>query len=83
LSPNPGRTASPICPDLIYDRHNLDTNPLQHYKQGKKVRRKRILTDEELRAVWNAAGEIGGIFGAIVQLIMLTGQRRGEIAALG
>jgi len=21
LSPNPGRTASPICPDLIYDRH--------------------------------------------------------------
>jgi transposase InsO family protein len=23
LSPNPGRTASPICPDLIYDRHSL------------------------------------------------------------
>jgi transposase InsO family protein len=23
LSPNPRRTASPICPDLIYDRHNL------------------------------------------------------------
>jgi pimeloyl-ACP methyl ester carboxylesterase len=22
LSPNPGRTASPICPDLIYDRHS-------------------------------------------------------------
>src|ERR1700738_1878625 len=22
LSPNPGRNASPICPDLIYDRHN-------------------------------------------------------------
>jgi len=22
LSPNPGRAASPICPDLIYDRHN-------------------------------------------------------------
>jgi transposase InsO family protein len=21
LSPNPGRAASPICPDLIYDRH--------------------------------------------------------------
>jgi integrase len=35
-----------------------------------------------LRAVWSAADEIGGIFGAIVQLIMLTGQRRGEIAAL-
>lgn len=60
----------------------LETNPLQHYKQGKKVRRKRILTDDELRAVWSAAGEIGGIFGVIVQIIMLTGQRRGEIAAL-
>src|SRR5260370_31873070 len=23
LSPNLGRTASPICPDLIYDRHSL------------------------------------------------------------
>ena len=60
----------------------LETNPLQHYKQGKKVRRKRVLTDDELRAVWSAAGEVGGIFGVIVKLIMLTGQRRGEIAAL-
>src|ERR1700730_12879636 len=24
-SPNPGRTASPICPDLIYDRHRYDS----------------------------------------------------------
>ena len=60
----------------------LETNPLQHYKQGKKVRRKRILTDDELRAVWNAAGTDGGIFGVIVQIIILTGQRRGEIATL-
>lgn len=59
----------------------LETNPLQHFKQGKKVPRKRILTDDELRAAWSAAGEIGGIFAVIVQLIMLTGQRRGEIAA--
>jgi hypothetical protein len=58
----------------------LETNPLQHYKQGKKVRRKRILTDDELRTVWSAAGEIGGTFGVLVQLIMLTGRRRGEIA---
>src|ERR1700732_1408933 len=25
LSPNPGRAASPICPDLIYDRHTEQT----------------------------------------------------------
>ena len=24
LSPNPGRNASPICPDLIYDRHRCE-----------------------------------------------------------
>jgi integrase len=60
----------------------LEINPLQYYKQGKKPRRKRILTDDELRAVWRAADEIGGMFGVIVKLIILTGQRRGEIAAL-
>ena len=27
LSPNPGRTASPICPDLIYDRHRSGNHP--------------------------------------------------------
>ena len=28
LSPNPGRTASPICPDLIYDRHKKEKRSL-------------------------------------------------------
>lgn len=60
----------------------LETNPLQSYKQGKANRRKRILTDAELRAIWNASFQIEGLFGIIVRLIMLTGQRRGEIAAL-
>jgi integrase len=60
----------------------LETNPLQHYKQAKKTRRKRILTDEELRAVWYASFQLEGLFGIIVRLIILTGQRRGEIAAL-
>ncbi len=60
----------------------LKDNPLQHYKQSKKTRRKRVLTDDELRAVWSAAGQIDGMFGSIVRLLILTGQRRGEIAAL-
>jgi integrase len=60
----------------------LDTNPLQSFKQGKATRRKRILTDVELATVWDAAGDTEGLFSVIVRLIMLTGQRRGEIAAL-
>jgi integrase len=64
------------------DENYLTANPLQSFKQGKPKRRRRILSDDELRAVWLAAGQVGGPFGAIVKLILLTGQRRGEIAAL-
>jgi integrase len=47
------------------------------------VARERVLTDHELVKVWNAAAEIGYPFGTIVQLLILTGQRRGEIASMG
>ena len=42
--------------------------------------RDRMLSDEELRTVWNAAEQLGGLFGPMVQLLILTGQRRGEVA---
>jgi integrase len=42
--------------------------------------RERILDDKEVRAIWNACG--GDDFGAIVRLLLLTGQRRNEIADL-
>lgn len=44
--------------------------------------RSRILSDDELRAVWRRAETFGYPYGPIVQLLILTGQRRGEIAAL-
>jgi integrase len=44
--------------------------------------RDRVLTDPELRQVWQTADKMGGPFGAIVKLLILTGQRRGEIAGL-
>ena len=44
--------------------------------------RDRVLTDDELRSVWRAADEIGFPFGPIVQLLILTGQRRGEVAGM-
>jgi len=43
--------------------------------------RDRILTDQELRAVWRAAGQMG-VYGSLVQLLILLGQRRGELAGL-
>src|ERR1700730_12740850 len=41
--------------------------------------RDRILTDDELRLVWNAADGDGWPFGPLVKLLMLTGQRLGEV----
>jgi len=43
--------------------------------------RDRTLTDAELRVVWQAAGQMG-VYGSLVQLLILTGQRRGEITGL-
>lgn len=42
----------------------------------------RALSDDELRAVWNAAKGSPGSFGLALRLLMLTGQRRSEIAGL-
>jgi integrase len=46
------------------------------------VNRERVLTHDELRRIWHAAAEIGYRYGTIVQLLMLTGQRRGETSKL-
>jgi integrase len=44
--------------------------------------RDRVLDDKELRKVWLAAGELGHPHAGIVKLLILTGQRRNEIAGL-
>jgi integrase len=44
--------------------------------------RERVLTDPELRNVWQAADKVGGPFGALVKLLVLTGQRRDEVAGM-
>lgn len=46
------------------------------------VKETRALTDEELQAVWSAAGRVGWPYGSVVRALMLTGQRRREIAFL-
>jgi integrase len=44
----------------------------------------RALSDDEIRALWQAAGSLGSFasFGALVRLALLTGLRRGELAQL-
>ena len=47
---------------------------------GKEVRRDRVLDEAELRRVWHALPV--GDYGDIVRLLMLTGQRRDEVAGI-
>ena len=44
--------------------------------------RVRVLDDAEIRRLWLACEAIGGTAGACIKLLLLTGQRRGEIAHL-
>jgi integrase len=60
----------------------IDVEPTAALKRSRQRKRARALRNDELQKVWNAATEQSYPHGTIVQLLMLTGQRRGEIAAL-
>lgn len=49
---------------------------------GDEVARDRVLSEDELRAVWQAASETPYPFGPFLQLLILTAQRRDEVAGL-
>jgi len=64
-----------------YRKHYFDRNPIERMRPPHSyVARQRVLTNEELKLIWNAAGE--SAFGRIVKLLILTGQRVGEISHL-
>lgn len=66
-----------------FKRGYVDASPVARFEPPQQIKfRTRILSDEELRAVWKAAETIGGNFGKITQLLILTGQRRSEIGSL-
>jgi integrase len=61
----------------------LEASPCLGMKAPTKIkRRQRRLKDSDLIGVWHAARQIGWPFGSIVQLLILTGQRRGEVAGM-
>jgi integrase len=74
---------SAIC-SWYQSRHDAYTSPVvkgMRRSNTKERSRDRILSDDELRAVWGAA-EANGTFGALVRLLLLTGQRREKVAAM-
>lgn len=69
------------CYGWAIGKGDLSTNPFVGLKIAPPRRRERVLTDQELVAVWNAA-DCTGVYGSIVRLLILTGQRREEVAGL-
>jgi len=66
------------------DRGHIPASPMSGMRRPELgyVARERVLSMDELRRVWAAAKVLGYPFGDAVRLIMLTGQRRSEIAEM-
>ena len=78
-----GRTAAygRTCFAWATKRGTVTSNPFAELPMPNSItRRERVLTDEEAAAIWRAAGEAPLPYSAIVRLLMLTGQRREEVA---
>ena len=62
-------------------RKLIEVSPLHKLsKPAKETSRDRVLTIDELVQVYKAAQGFNGHFGTLLQLCILTGQRRGELA---
>jgi integrase len=80
-----GRTAAygRACFAWAMKRGTVPTNPFAELPMPSSItKRERVLSDEEAGAIWRAAGEAPLPYGAIVRLLMLTGQRREEVAGM-
>jgi integrase len=62
-------------------RGYIERSPMEHLQLPARLKpRSRILSDDELRAVYLAADS--SVFGSIIRLCILLGQRRSEIGSL-
>ncbi|MBA2410548.1 MAG: integrase arm-type DNA-binding domain-containing protein [Gammaproteobacteria bacterium] len=65
------------------ERGIVDASPVAGVKPpGKEHSRDRTLTDDEIKAIWDAAETLGYPFGAMYRMLMLTGQRLNEVASM-
>lgn len=64
-------------------RGTIPANPLAGMAKPEAPKgRDRVLADTELAALWRATGKLGAPFGPFFRVLILTGQRRGEVAAM-
>ncbi len=67
----------------LVERDQLEVSPFANMRPpAKKLIRDRSLRDQEVVALWSACTAYGYPFGPLVQLLLLTGQRRNEVAQM-
>ncbi len=80
------RHASAVLRQLFQwavERGDIAASPLLGSKLPASVQsRERVLSDQELALAWHAADSLGYPFGPMFQLLIASGQRREEVAAL-
>ncbi|MCZ6845271.1 MAG: integrase arm-type DNA-binding domain-containing protein, partial [Alphaproteobacteria bacterium] len=65
------------------DREILDTSPAVRLKAPAPiVERERVLSDDEIKALWPAFSKQGEPIDAYFKILLLTGQRRSEVATM-
>jgi integrase len=64
-------------------RGGVENNPFANLPtMATPAKRDRVLSDDELASIWRAAGAASAPFGQIIRLLLLTGQRREEVAGI-
>ena len=64
------------------DQELIEASPAASVKRpAKEVKRDRVLTDLEIRAIWQACGGLGA-FGRAFRFMLATGQRRSEVGEM-
>ncbi len=65
------------------EREWIETNPAAAIRKRRiEAARERVLSHDELRAIWNAADRLSDPSRAFVKVLILTGQRRDEIRCM-
>ncbi|MNS90360.1 Prophage CP4-57 integrase [compost metagenome] len=65
------------------ERDLITTSPCEGLRAPPRPKsRERVLTDEEIKLAWQGSDSLSGLFGPLVKLLILTGQRRAEVAGM-
>jgi integrase len=67
----------------LKERRQIKTSPLENLKRPKApAARERVLSDDEIKKFWKATAKLPEPFASALRLMLLTGQRRDEVAGM-